>query len=201
MRRTLYELEESAHCEMVRLAMRLERLDYTPVRIDPIDRAEVRRLSGQEEVPVLLEEHGAVFHDPQRILRHLAGRIGSRLLPDGRRDQALTWVLVDRADSVLTPICERLIRRREPDGRPLRDDDLRVLERRLDEELGVLEGILERGPFLFGERPTVADVAFHAFLNRLHHFGGRPVPDSLLRASSWYHRVEAAVSALASPST
>jgi glutathione S-transferase len=113
----------------------------------------------------------------------------SVLVPSSRRDQALTWVLVDRADAILAPICYRLKRGRDPEGNELTEEDLSVLRRRLREELAVMEGILERGPFLFGERPTVADVAAHAFLNRLPEGELAPLLAELDRAAGWYERV------------
>jgi glutathione S-transferase len=52
-----------------------------------------------------------------------------------------------------------------------------------------MEGILERGPFLFGERPTVADVAAHAFLNRLPRGERDTVIVDYPRVSGWFDRV------------
>jgi glutathione S-transferase len=98
-------------------------------------------------------------------------------------------VLVDRADAILAPIFYRLRRRRDPEGNELTEEDLSVLRRRLREELAVMEGVLERGPFLFGERPTVADVAAHAFLNRLPDAERAPLLAELDRAAGWYERV------------
>ena len=114
---------------------------------------------------------------------------GSRLLPPGRRDQTLTWVLVDRADVFLSPICEALTRRADSDGSPLSDDDLRVLRRRLEDELAVIEGILERGPYLFGDHATVADIATHAFLNRLPTEEVVPLIGEYPRLTGWYDRM------------
>ena len=192
MSRTLYHYDASPFCEKVRLALALEGLTYESVETDPQDPEPVRRISGQDEVPVLVLDDGTILTRSNRILRHLAGRPGARLQPDGRRDQALTWVLVDRADSILGPLCTSLMDRQDPDGSPLRDDDLRVLERRLHDEFAVLEGILERGPFLFGERPTVADVAVHAFISRLPEHQRAAVFEGFVRASHWYDRVLAA---------
>ncbi len=192
---TLYHFDACPHCEKVRLALALERLPYESVEIDPADRTEVLRVSGQPSVPVLVEEDGAAIPDSLAILRHLAQRPGSELLPKPRRDQALTWVLVDRANGVLGPLTSRLTSRADPHGNDLREDELRSLERKLDAELAILEGMLERGPFLFGDRPTLADIVAHAFLNRLHRIGGRAIPESFVRVAAWYHRVETAARA------
>ncbi|MDX1388787.1 MAG: glutathione S-transferase family protein [Acidobacteriota bacterium] len=188
----LFHFDRSPLCEKVRLALALEGLAYESVTVDPSDTTIVREISGNDELPLAVFDDDEVVQESNRILRHLAARPGSKLLPDGRRDQALTWVLVDRADAILGPLVYRLVCRKEPDGHDLSDDDLGVLDRRLGEEIGVLEGLLERGPFVFGERPTLADVAIHAYLNRLPRVGNRPLPGDALRVSSWYERVEKA---------
>ena len=185
----LYHLQECPYCEKVRLAFGLERAGFQSLVIDPEDRAEVRKISGQPLVPVMVDNDGSVIVESNRILRHLAAMPDSRLLPPGRRDQTLTWVLVDRADVILSPICERLTRHVDADGSPLSDDDLRVLRRRLEEELAVIEGILERGPYLFGDHATVADIATHAFLNRLPTEEVVPLIGEYPRLTGWYDRM------------
>ena len=185
----LYHLKECPYCEKVRLAFGLERIDYQSLVIDPEDRDEVRKISGQPLVPVMVDNDGSVIVESNRILRHLAAMPDSRLLPPGRRDQTLTWVLVDRADVSLSPICKRLTQHVDDDGSPLSDDDLRVLRRRLEDELAVIEGILERGPYLFGDHATVADVATHAFLNRVPADEVVPLIGDYPRLTGWYDRM------------
>lgn len=190
MARTLYHLENCPGCEKVRLALALEKLEFTSHLVDPDDREPVRLISGQTQVPVLVEENGKVVLESNRILKYLARREDAGLLPRGRRDQELTWILIGHTDNVLGPICKSLKTRKSPDGENLGEDDLAVIERRLEHELGVLEGMLERGPFLFGERPTIADIGMHAHLNRLDHVRGLTIPDDLVRVSGWYYRVQ-----------
>jgi glutathione S-transferase len=189
MPRTLYHIDECPFCEKVRLALALEGIEYESHEIDPGDRSEVKRISGQGKVPVLVEDDGEVIMRSNSIMQRMVSAPGSVLVPSSRRDQALTWVLVDRADAILAPLCYRLKRGRDPEGNELTEEDLSVLRRRLREELAVMEGVLERGPFLFGERPTVADVAAHAFLNRLPEDERAPLFSELDRAGGWYERV------------
>jgi glutathione S-transferase len=195
MARTLYHIDDCPFCEKVRLALALEGLEYESRQIEPADRSEVQRVSGQGKVPVLVEDDGSVVMQSNKIMQRLVSSPDSVLVPSSRRDQALTWVLVDRADAILAPISYRLKRRRDPEGNALSEEDLNVLRRRLREELAVMEGILERGPFLFGERATVADVAAHAFLNRLPEDERVPLLAKLDRASGWYQRVAQAAAA------
>jgi glutathione S-transferase len=191
--RVLVHRGDCTECGKVRSALALEKPAWETVEIDAADRDTARKLSRQERLPVLVEDDGAALHDADVILRRLAARAGSRLLPEGRRDQALTWVLVERADALLGPMVDSVVCRCDAHGHPLREDDLRVLERRLEAELAVIEGLLERGPYVFGERPTVVDVCLHAYLARLPR-QARPLPSSYLRLTSWYKRLEKAVS-------
>lgn len=174
MQRRLYHFASCPYCEKVRLALALAGLDYASHEIDPADRSEVVAVSGQPLVPVLVEPDGTVLHESNLILRQLATLPEAQLLPQARRDQALTWVLVDRADAVLAPLC-----RRGGGGA-------------LHEELGVLEGLLERGPFLFGERPSLADACFHAFLNRMPAADRDRAIEGWPRVRGWYDRVVSA---------
>jgi glutathione S-transferase len=192
MPRTLYHIDACPFCEKVRLALALEGIEYESREIDPGDRSEVENVSGQGKVPVLVEEDGSVIMRSNSIMQMLVSSPDSVLVPSSRRDQALTWVLVDRADAILAPISYRLQRGHDPEGNELSEEDLSALRRRLREELAVMEGVLERGPFLFGERPTVADVAAHAFLNRLPDGERAPLLAELDRAAGWYERVAGA---------
>jgi glutathione S-transferase len=185
----LYHLTDCPQSEKVRLAFGLEGIDYESLVIDPRDRSEVEKISGQPSVPVMVDTDGTVIVEANRILRHLATDENSKLLPPGRRDQTLTWVLVDRADAILAPVCRHLTQREDDDGSPLSEDDLRVLRRRLEDELAVIEGILERGPYLFGDHPTVADIATHAFLNRLAEDEVAPLIAEYPRLTGWYERM------------
>jgi glutathione S-transferase len=188
----LYHLDHCANCEKARLALAIDGVTYESVVIDSSDLSAVKKASGQEEVPVLVLDDGTVLQEANRILKYLSRREGSKLLPDSRRDQALTWVLVAHADRIVSPLVTRLVTRRDPEGRSLSNDDLRVIERRFGGEITVIEGLLERGEFLFGSRPTLADVAMHAYLNRLPRLADIRLPAEALRVAAWYERMEKA---------
>ena len=71
MSRTLYRLDGCPYCEKV--ADRLDEIDadYESVWVDPLhsDRDEVKRVSGQRGVPVLVdEEYGVTMAESDRIL-------------------------------------------------------------------------------------------------------------------------------------
>jgi glutathione S-transferase len=188
---TLYHLDKCVDCEKVRLALGVEGLDWTARPVDTDDRSEVEQVSGQTSVPVLVDGETVVV-DGNRILEHLAARDGATLMPGSRRAQTLTRLLVEHADRAIAPLVRGLRRRTTGDGAPLSDDDLGVLRLRLDGELDRLDGVLEGRPFLFGERPTLADVAHHAYFNRLAWSTDWEVPESHPRVRGWFERVEVA---------
>lgn len=71
---TLYELEGCPFCE--RVADRLDELDldYESVRVEGLHskRDEVKRVSGQRGVPVLVDDdRGITMAESERILEHL----------------------------------------------------------------------------------------------------------------------------------
>jgi glutathione S-transferase len=188
---TLYHLDKCVDCEKVRLALGVAGVDWDGRPVDPDDRSEVEKVSGQSTVPVLVDGETVVV-DGNRILEYLASREGSTLLPESRRAHTLTRLLVEHADRAIAPLVFGLRRRTTRDGEPLSDDDLAVLRLRLDGELDRLDGVLEGRPFLFGDRPTLADLAHHAYLNRLASSTDWEVPASQPRVRGWFERVEVA---------
>jgi glutathione S-transferase len=61
----------STNVERVTLALAYKRVEAELVEVDPSDRSQVRQLSGQELVPVLIDGDDVVA-DSLTILRHLA---------------------------------------------------------------------------------------------------------------------------------
>jgi len=196
--RVLYHLQRCPDCEKVRLALALEGLAFESRPIDPQERSEVERVSGQSSVPVLVDANGEVLSEANAILTRLAERRGSRLLPEGRRDRALAWALVHQADARLRPLASKIRRRQDADGTALTERELSELRDRLSSELAALEPLLDRGEFLFGAHPTVADVAAHAYLGRLPAADQESVLGRLPRIATWFRRLrEAAFGAAA----
>ena len=66
----LYAFPLSLNAERVALALAHKRLEVEVVQVDRTDRSQVRRVSGQDLVPVI-EENGKVVFDSTEILRHL----------------------------------------------------------------------------------------------------------------------------------
>lgn len=71
---TLYELEGCPFCEYAADALEALDLDYDSVWVDPMhsDRNEVKRVSGQRQVPVLVDEdRGVTMAESERIVEYL----------------------------------------------------------------------------------------------------------------------------------
>ena len=74
MSRTLYQLDGCPYCEKVADRLDEAGIDYDTVWVDPLhsDRDEVKRVSGQRAVPVLVDEdHGVTMAESDRILEFI----------------------------------------------------------------------------------------------------------------------------------
>lgn len=72
----LYQLEGCPFCELVADRMDELDLDYETVWVEGLHsrRDEVRRVSGQRQVPVLVDEnHGVTMAESERIVEYLDG--------------------------------------------------------------------------------------------------------------------------------
>ena len=67
----LYRIPFSTNVERVALALAHKGIEIEWVDVDPADRTPVREVSGQDLVPVLVEEDGSVTYDSTRILARL----------------------------------------------------------------------------------------------------------------------------------
>ena len=70
----LFRFENSTNVERVALALAHKGIAVESVWVDPGDRTPVREVSGQDLVPVLVDDDGTVVADSTRILEHLDER-------------------------------------------------------------------------------------------------------------------------------
>lgn len=66
----LYHFEGCPYCEKVRRVLRDYDLDWVSHEIDPTDRSEVERISGQRLVPVIVDGD-TVVNDSTEIIKYL----------------------------------------------------------------------------------------------------------------------------------
>jgi glutathione S-transferase len=157
----VYQVPFSTNVERVALALGHKGLEAEWVDIDPLDRSEVERVSGQPLVPVLVE-NGRVVTDSTEIIRYVEEQVPSPpLWPDDPARRAELDVFLDWFNRVWKrPPNEIEAERGKPD-----QDDARISElgRELTGSLDLFEQLLAGRDYLFGEF-SAADCAAFPFL-------------------------------------
>jgi glutathione S-transferase len=158
----LYEFPLSTNVERVRLALAHKGLPVEHVVIDPADRGEVRRVSGQDLVPVI-EDGGRVVTDSMEIVRYLDERYPERPLyprDPARRSEVL--IFIDWFNRVW---------KRPPNaieaelGKPAPDRaQIEAWGREMSQAVELFEGLLQGRDYLMGDAFSAADAAAFPFL-------------------------------------
>lgn len=192
----LHQFRHSAFCEKVRLVLAAKQLDYSVVEVVPgIGQLELFRLSGQRQVPVLVDGTDVVA-DSTAIALHLEQRFPeSALLPADPALRARVRLVEDWADTTLAggcrlalvqaAACDPVLRGAllpEATPGPLRQlvaglpggvgeamaDAMGGGEREhLQSNLEQLLALVNAGPYLVGDSLTLADLAVVAQLSLL----------------------------------
>jgi maleylpyruvate isomerase len=157
----VYRIPFSTNVERVALAAGHKGLELDWVDIDPADRSEVERVSGQPLVPVLVDDDRVVV-DSTEILRHLEERTPERrLFPRDRARRAELEIFLDWFNRVWKrPPNEIEAERREETPDRQRIDGL---GQELRGALDVFEQLLDGRDYLYGEF-SAADCAAFPFL-------------------------------------
>jgi glutathione S-transferase len=188
----LYRLPFSTNVERVALALAHKGIAVTSVEIDPGDRSEVERVSGQLLVPVL-EDDGRVVADSTAILEYLEERYPQPpLYPREPARRAEVTIFVDWFNRVW---------KRWPNSieASAGDGESRAA---MAASLELFEALLDGRDYLFGEF-SAADCAAFPFLK--YGAGRNPADDELFhriladnlplsghpRVEAWIHRVDA----------
>jgi RNA polymerase-associated protein len=197
----VYRIPYSTNVERVALALAHKGVEVDWVDVDPDDRTPVLAVSGQELVPVLVDDD-LVLSDSPVILEYVEGRFPDPPLfpPDpARRAEVRTFLdwfnqLWKRPANLI--FAEE--QKQEPDRARIAE-----LEQRIAGTLPRFEDLLTGRDFLFGDELTVADVTAFPFLkyaaiweegdeHRFHEIlrdamrldGGFP------RLEAWLHRMD-----------
>src|ERR671930_803725 len=135
---TLYDADRCPYCARVRIALAEKGIEYETVEIDLDDRpAWIYEKNPLGRVPVL-EEDAFVLPESAVINEYLEERYPEPALwPADPAERALGRLLVHRFDELSRPYYAL---RREEEG----------ARERLDAQLGSLDSLLERQPFLSG---------------------------------------------------
>jgi glutathione S-transferase len=198
----LYRFRYSTNVERVALALAHKGIEVESVQVDPDDRSEVVRVSGQELVPVLVDGERVLFDSPV-ILAHLEERFPEPpLYPADPARRAEVQVFLDwfnqlwkRPPNLI--FAEEL--KPEPDLARIEE-----LEARIAGALPLFESLLAGRDYLFGEELSVADVTAFPFLkyaavweegdeHRFHEIvrDAMPLNGRYPRLEAWIHRVNA----------
>jgi glutathione S-transferase len=157
----VYRIPFSTNVERVALAAGHKGVGIDWVDVDPADRSEVERASGQPLVPVLVEG-GRFVVDSTEILRYLEDRIPEPpLFPADRARRAEVDVFLDWFNRVW----KRPPNEIDAERRKETPDQGRIdgLGQELRGALDVFEGLLDGRDYLFGEF-SAADCAAFPFL-------------------------------------
>jgi glutathione S-transferase len=156
-----YRIPFSTNVERVALALAHKGLDVEWVEVDPRDRSEVERVSGQPLVPLLVHD-GRVVHDSTIILRYLEDlEPEPPLFPREAARGAEVEIFLDWFNRLWKrPPNEIEAERATPEP-----DEARVqsLGQELAATLDVFEGLLDGRDCLYGDF-SVADCAAFPFL-------------------------------------
>ena len=158
----LYRFPFSTNVERVALALAHKGLEVESVWVDPANRSDVVRISGQELVPVLIDGDRVVA-DSTAILEHLEERFPERpLYPADPARRAELRLFVDWFNRVWKQP-PNLIVAEEAKAKP---DPVRIaeLERLIGGALPGFEDLLAGRDFLFGQGLSAADVMAFPFL-------------------------------------
>ena len=158
----LYRFQFSTNVERVALALAHKGLEVESVWVDPADRSEVVRVSGQELVPVLVDGDRVVA-DSTAILEHLEERFPERpLYPADPARRAELRLFLDWFNQVWKRP-PNLIVAEEAKAEPDRER-IAELEGMIAGSLPRFEELLAGRDFLFGDELSAADVAVFPFL-------------------------------------
>lgn len=158
----VYRIPFSTNVERVALALAHKGLEVDSVLVDPADRSEVVRVSGQELVPVLVDGDTVVV-DSTAILEHLEERFPEpRLYPLDTARRAELRLFIDWFNRVWKRPPNLIV----AEERKPAPDRARITElaERIADALPIFEDMLTGRDYLFGDALSAADVAVFPFL-------------------------------------
>jgi glutathione S-transferase len=198
----LYRIPFSTNVERIALALAHKGIEVEYVEIDPDDRSEVVRVSGQELVPVLVDGDRVVSNSPA-ILDYLEERFPEQpLYPADPARRAELRLFLDWFNQ-LWKRPPNLIAAEEEKPEPDRER-IAELEQRITDALPVFEGLLAGRNYLFGDELTAADVTAFPFLKyaviweegdeyRFHEIlrDAMRLDGRFPQLEAWIHRIDA----------
>jgi maleylpyruvate isomerase len=159
----LYRAPFSTNVERVALALAHKGLAVESVVIDYADRSEVERVSGQELVPVIVDEDGTVVADSMEIVAHLERRHPDPPLypaDEARRAELLVFVdWFNRVWKAPPNAIEAELAADAPDR-----ERIAALAAEMAGALDTFEAMLAGRPYLMGDELSAADCCAFPFV-------------------------------------
>jgi glutathione S-transferase len=194
--RVLHHLWLSPACRKVRVVLREKGLDFE-LKIEDLwqRRDEFIALNPAGEVPVLVEEDGAVIADSGAICEYLEEIAPDPpLLPGAASDRAEVRRLVAWFDGKFSTevsdnlvgekILKRILKRGGPDGRAIRAG-----HENIHYHLDYIGWLTERRTWLAGPDLSLADIAAAAHISAVDYLGDVPWNEHQ-PAKDWYARIK-----------
>ena len=180
---------ETSNNMKVRVALGYKGIDYTFRTVDPADRSELVRISGQHLTPVM--EHGStVLFDSAAILRYLEANFPDtpKLFGSSRDEQ---WAIEDHelhARAVLAgPMME--VVHTKVSGGTVDDAMLARCTSAFQAALSELASHLEGRDWLVGDHMTAADITAAAVVVRVRNANLLELPPVADELAPWTERV------------
>jgi glutathione S-transferase len=182
---------ETSNNMKVRVALGFKQIPYEFRSIDPADRSEILKLSGQHLTPVMVHD-GRVLFDSAAILRYLESNFPDRapLFGSSHREQ---WAIEDEelfARTTLAGPMMEIVHRRVHGGTV----DAAMQERCANDfkkAAGRLVKTLAGREWLVGEGMSAADVTAAPVLYRIRRAGLFEIPPEAEALDGWVDRVMA----------
>jgi len=184
----IYGFETSNNLK-VRVALEHKGIDYEFRTIDPADRSEVVRVSGQFLTPVMVDGPTVLF-DSAAILRYLDANFPHTPKLFGR-DRGEQWQIEDWERFGRGALAEPMMRivHARVAGQAVDDEMRAAAARDLEAALGKLARRLAGRTWLVGETMSAADVTCVAVVERLRRSGALPLPQGYPAAFALADRV------------
>lgn len=162
---TLYRISHSTNVERVALALAHKKLAAESIVVPDDDRARVRRVSGQDLVPVLVDGDRVVV-DSMTIVRYLEDQYpdAPRLYPADPARRAECDLFIEWFNGVYKHAPNAIEAELE---RPEGERDMRLvgaLGARLQAHLGLFERLLSGRDYLLADKLSAADLAAFPFV-------------------------------------
>jgi glutathione S-transferase len=192
----LYCFAQSGNAYRAALMLNLISADWAPIYVDFFKGGETRtpkyrtEVNEMGEAPVLAHA-GKKLSQSGVILNYLAER-SSKFKPDDNEDarlEALRWIIFDnqKVNGFLGPY--RFLKNfAKPPGDPA---VMAFLKMRIDGSLAILDKRLSKAPFVLGDKPTIADISFCAYLYYPPEEFGFDIAAEHKNIAAWLGRMKA----------